>query len=371
MVYIKGVSRGRPPFLGRRLLGRHLFILANVGGLGGAAMNMSVRDVALRAGVSVGTVSNVLNRPEKVSPKTLERVKGVIEEIGFVPNDAARQLRTGRSSSVGLIVLDIGNPFFAEVSRGAEERAAKEGLTVLLGNSDQNNTREWMHIEHFDQQRLKGILLSPVSDESMVLVERIRGRTPVVVVDREPVGGSISSVSVDDHAGGELAARHLLESGRKRISFVGGSPRLAQVHDRLRGVKDVMVHFPDAHLSVHHTDALGIAEGSRVGEVIARFDSADRPDAIIAVNDLIAIGLLQALMAAGVRVPEDLAIVGYDDIEFASAAVVPLSSVRQPAREIGYAAMDLLLDEESQRGAVRKILFQPELIPRGSSAYSQ
>jgi len=128
-------------------------------------MAVSVRDVAAAASVSVGTVSNVLNRPDKVAPATVERVTTAIAELGFVRNDAARQLRAGRSRSIGLVVLDVRNPFFTDVARGAEDRAAEDGMTILLGNSDENTDREGAYLDLFEEQRVHGVLISPLADE--------------------------------------------------------------------------------------------------------------------------------------------------------------------------------------------------------------
>src|SRR6478735_4965956 len=164
-------------------------------------MAVSVRDVAVAASVSVGTVSNVLNRPSKVSPATVERVMAAIDELGFVRNDAARQLRAGRSRSIGLVVLDVRNPFFTDVARGAERRAATDGLSILLGNSDDDPARESDYLDLFEQQRVHGVLITPV-DEISGRLERLRTRgIPAVLVDRLSEGAEFSSVSVDDVSG--------------------------------------------------------------------------------------------------------------------------------------------------------------------------
>ena len=138
-------------------------------------MAVSVREVAAAASVSVGTVSNVLNRPEKVAPDTVARVMAAIDELGFVRNDAARQLRAGRSRSIGLVVLDVRNPFFTEVARGAEDRAAEDGMTILLGNSDENADRERSYLDLFEEQRVHGVLISPLGDDESRL-QRLRRR---------------------------------------------------------------------------------------------------------------------------------------------------------------------------------------------------
>ncbi len=332
--------------------------------------SMSVRDVARRAGVSVGTVSNVLNRPDKVSPSTIERVQAAIDALGFVRNDAARQLRAGRSHSIGMVVLDVSNPFFTDVARGAEDRAARERLTVLLGNSDENADREKAYLDLFEEQRVHGVLISPVGEESSRLERLHRRGIPTVLVDRQTDDERFSSVSVDDDAGGYLAVRHLLDTGRRRIAFVGGPDSLRQVADRLSGARRAVSEVPGSSLEVLDTDTLTVLQGRRAGESIRDRGAASWPDAVFAANDLVAMGVLQALsMLGAVRVPDDIALIGYDDIDFASAAVVPLSSIRQPSTLIGHTAVDLLIREAaSPQDFVREhVVFQPELVVRAST----
>ncbi|MGN8552044.1 UNVERIFIED_CONTAM: LacI family transcriptional regulator [Microbacterium sp. SLM126] len=331
-------------------------------------MSVSVKDVAALAGVSVGTVSNVLNRPAKVSPATVERVQSAIEQLGFVRNDAARQLRAGRSRSIGLVVLDVGNPFFTDVARGAERRAATEGLSILLGNSDDDPARESDYLDLFEQQRVHGVLITPV-DEISGRLERLRTRgIPAVLVDRLSEGAEFSSVSVDDVSGGYLAVRHLLDIGRRRIAFVGGPDHVRQVADRLEGARRAVAEESDAALEVVETSALSVLEGRAVGERLRSRGPDGRPDAVFAANDLLAVGVLQALVMLGsVAVPGDVAIIGYDDIDFSAATVVPLSSIRQPSELIGRRAVELLLAEVAGAAEREQVVFQPELIVRDST----
>ncbi|MFC5929956.1 LacI family transcriptional regulator [Cryobacterium melibiosiphilum] len=333
-------------------------------------MAISVKDVAVAAGVSVGTVSNVLNRPDKVSADTVARVQAAIADLGFVRNDAARQLRAGRSRSIGLVVLDVGNPFFTDVARGAENRAAESGLAVLLGNSDENVEREGTYLDLFEEQRVLGVLVTPVGDVADRLTRlRLRG-TPTVLVDRQTDDLNFSSVAVDDVAGGRLAASHLIEGGRSRLAFVGGPASIRQVGDRLQGARAAVAEHPGVSLEVIDTESLSVLQGRVAGEGIRARPAAERPDAVFAANDLLAMGVLQALnMQGDVHVPRDVALIGYDDIAFASAAVVPLSSIRQPSVLIGYTALDLLL-READGGpgfAHEHIVFDPELVVRDST----
>jgi LacI family transcriptional regulator len=330
----------------------------------------SLRDVAQAAGVSAGTVSNVMNHPEKVSPAVLTRVQAAIDELGFIRNDAARQLRAGRSKTIGLIVLDVRNPFFTDLARGAEDQAAIAGLSVTLGNSDENSQREATYLDLFEEQRVHGVLISPYGDTTARL-ERLRSRgIPAVLVDRSSGDSSFSSVSVDDLFGGRLAVEHLIAGGRKRIAFVGGPMEIRQVTDRLDGARSAVKDHGDVSLEVIEIDALSVIAGRGAGmEIIAR-PAALRPDGIFAANDLVAMGVLQALMMQGssVNIPDEIALIGYDDIDFASAAVVPLSSIRQPSALIGQTAVEILLQEAADPLVEpRQVVFQPELIVREST----
>jgi LacI family transcriptional regulator len=331
-------------------------------------VTVSVKDVAALADVSVGTVSNVLNRPGKVAPATVERVHAAIEQLGFVRNDAARQLRAGRSRSIGLVVLDVRNPFFTDVARGAERRAAESDLAILLGNSDDDPGREAAYLDLFEQQRVHGVLITPVEDVTARL-ERLHQRgTPAVLVDRRSDDDDFSSVSVDDDAGGYMAVRHLLETGRRRIAFVGGPPAVRQVTDRLAGARRAVAAQPDATLEVLETGALTVLEGRAAGERLRDRPPAERPDAVFAANDLLAVGVLQALVMLGsVKVPDEMAIIGYDDIDFSAATVVPLSSIRQPSELIGFRAVELLIAEVEGAGTREQVVFQPELVVREST----
>lgn len=333
-------------------------------------VSSSVKDVAALAHVSIGTVSNVLNRPEIVAPETVERVLAAIEKLSYVRNEAARQLRVGQSHAVGLIALSGGNPFFTEVTAAAEDSAAKAGFSVIAGTSDRKKERENGYLNLFEELRVRGVLITPVgSIEARLRRMRDRG-IPAVLVDRVSTDLSFSSVSVDDVAGGSLAATHLIESGRKRIAFVGGPQQIRQVSDRLRGMRQVVAPHPEVTLEVISLDALTVQEGLAAGLAIARRPRSDRPDAIFAANDLLAIGLLQGLfMQGGIAIPDEIALVGYDDIQFAGASVVPLTSVRQPSRLIGETAVNLLLAEaDDPDRETQQIVYQPELVVRASSS---
>jgi LacI family transcriptional regulator len=317
----------------------------------------SIQDVATRAGVALGTVSNVLNNPDLVSEKTRAKVQKAITELGFVRNDAARQLRAGSSRSIGLIVPDVRNPFYTDVARGAEDAANEQNLSVLLANTDDELEREQAMLSLFEEQRVRGVLVSPTGDNLEYLKQAQKRGTGIVLVDRK--SSDFSSVSVDDVAGGYLATRHLIECGRKNIAFVGGPLTVHQIADRLAGAKKAVAENNDATLEVVETKNLSVQSGRALGNLVEKFDG------VFAANDLVAIGIMQACVVDGnVSIPNDLSLIGYDDIDFAAAAIVPLTSVRQPSNEIGKAAIELLTGNTK---TPKNIEFQPELIERSST----
>jgi LacI family transcriptional regulator len=327
-----------------------------------------MKDVALRAGVSLGTVSNVLNRPELVSERTRQRVHEAIEALGFVRNESARQLRGGSSRTLAYVVLDTSNPFFTDVAEGVQEAADAAGLALFLCNSAEDAGRQASFLDLLEQQRVEGVLITPVDVGDPRIAALARRGTPVVVVDRG-VGPDRCSVAVDDVLGGDLAVTHLLETGHRRIAFVGGPRMIGQVADRIAGSEQAVTRAQGAELVVVETAALNVAEGRRAGERIAGMPASRRPTAAFCANDLLALGLLQQMVRLGLRVPEDLAIVGYDDIEFAEAAAVPLTSVSQPRQLLGRTAAELLLAEarEPDGHEHRQVMFDPELVVRAST----
>ena len=334
-------------------------------------MVVSIRDVAQKAGVSVGTVSNVLNRPETVSSDASERVLKAIEDLGYVRNDAARKLRAGVSTTVGFVVLNGQNPFFNDVVRGAEDEASRHNIAVLYGNTDEDSDRERMYLDLFEEQQVRGVLISPYGD-ILPRLERLRARgIRAVLVDRFGGNSRFSSVSVDSVAGGRMAVEHLIETGRRRIAFVGGPMDMRQVTDRLAGARVAADNalYP-VELEVLATDAMTVEEGVAVGARVLSRPRREWPDAMFAANDLIALGLLQSLIVDGrMLVPQEIALIGFDDIAFAAAAAVPITSIRQPSGMIGRTALRVLLEECGDPELIpRPTVFQPELVVRRSTA---
>ena len=333
------------------------------------AQAVSIRDVAAHAGVSVATVSNVFNRPDIVASATRRRVEGAIAALGYMRNESARQLRLGQSRTIGLIVPDITNPFFTDVTRGVEDVVSAAGGMVIICNSDDDPDKESRYVTLLAEQRVQGALVVPVSG-SQAATARLRARgIPVVLLDSSGATDDISSVSVNDIAGGRIAVAHLLANGHRRSAFLGAGSDAPQAVDRTLGAHQAFrsAGRSPGDLQLLRTSGLNVDGGARAAVEMLQRKSRARPTAVACVNDLLALGLLHELIRSGVRVPDDIAIVGYDDISFAQAAAVPLSSVRQPRRHLGRRAAELLLDECAGSTGHDRVVFEPELVIRASS----
>ncbi len=333
-----------------------------------AARTASIRDVAAAAGVSIATVSNVLNQPERVTARLRHQVEAAIRELGFVRNEAARQLRGGTSRSSAYVVPDLRNPFFIDVARGVEDTLEEHDRFLYLCDSGSAASHEADHLTTLLEQRVQGILLTPVDPDADRIAATAR-HVPVVLVDRVPRNAQQCAVSVDDIAGGRLAIEHLADRGHHRVAVVGGDDGVGQVQDRLRGAHEAWGRLgrDPTELRRRATPGLAVADGRAAARWLLGLPGDVRPTAVFCVNDLVALGVLQQVIAAGGRVPDDLAIVGYDDIDYAGAAAVPLSSVRQPRQALGYVAAELLVDEERAGHAHQQRVFTPELVARRST----
>jgi LacI family transcriptional regulator len=330
---------------------------------------VSIKDVADRAGVSVGTVSNALNRPEVVAAGTRERVLAVVDELGFVRNGSASRLRASKNTALGLVVVDVGNPFFTEVLRGAERMAEQLGYEMLLCDSDSTPQREERHLRFLEEHRVAGILITPILLEATIprLAALKSMGVEVVLLDEPAQDDNQCSVWVDDESGGEIAGRHLLDLGRRRIVFVSIRKTFRPFEERLAGLRRAVVEHEVASGAEVHVVQLPTLEAAAAMDGVEEMLS-HHPDAIFCANDIAALGVLRGLMARGIEVPTQIALIGYDDIGFAPMAAIPLSSIRQPAAELGATAARLLIEECSGAPHTHQhLVFQPELVARQST----
>jgi LacI family transcriptional regulator len=322
----------------------------------------TIHDVARQAGVSAGTVSNVLNRPGYVAAPTRERVQAAIAELGFTPTSHARKFPAGRQRTLGLALADLANPFFVDVALGAEAEAKSLGVGVVMIHNGEDAGRQQDNLDVLVQQRVHGIMIAPVLADETTL-DRLDARDiPLVYVDRAAERSERCWVKTDDVAGGRLAADHLRDLGHREVAVAGNLLTSSQVARRFDGFGTSPRTFS--------TESWGIADGRAVGAALAGLPAAERPTAIMCGNDLIAIGVLLELARHGIRVPDDISIVGFDDLSWSEAATVPLTTVRQPREELGRRAVRMLLDEIDHGDAHehRHELLVPELVVRESTA---
>lgn len=327
-------------------------------------------DVARQAGVSLMTVSRVINHKGEVSAVTQKRVMDVVERLGYRPSGIARSLATQRTRTLGLVVPDVANPFFAQVARGVEQVACAQGYNVFLCNTDEDPSRELAVLRSLEEKQIDGLVLCSSRLEERPLAEAITQLAPVVLVNRLPAGDSIQSVLVNDFRGGRLATEHLLTSGCCRIGFLAGPPVSHSGQQRLLGYRAALqaAAAPSSPDWVRHGPPT--VEGGL--ETTQRL-LLDHPelDALFCYNDLVAVGALQACSHLGRGVPGDVAVVGFDDIPLAALVTPPLTTCQVPRFELGATAVQLLLAKITGRsdppGQVTATVLEPQLIVRDSA----
>ena len=333
----------------------------------------TIFDVAKRAGVSKSSVSRVLNGGP-VSPKTRKAVLEAIEELGYRPSVAARGLVTKRSQTVGFVLTDVADPYYSEIIRGVEAALSEKGYSLILCSARWDNARELNYIRMLAEHRVDGLLvlssLTTANEDALQTLSTEMER-PVVFLDRSSPGTSFDSVGVDDFTAAAGAVRHLVNLGHARIAHVTGPLNYHSGVRRLQGYRHAL-----AQAGIEIDESL-IAEGNftkRGGyEAAVRLLSLkNRPTAIFAANDISALGVWQAAREFGLRIPEDLALVGFDDIELLNLADIPLTTVRQPRYDFGYVGTQILLTriEESEKPKKRRQVILPtELIIRRSCGH--
>lgn len=328
-------------------------------------MNPTISDLAKLTGLSKSTVSGVLNNKEGFSEKTRRKVLQAAEQLGYVPNELARGLSSKSTGSIGLIIKDITNPFYNHITKGVQEVAEEHGYTVFLCSSGESHQAEIRHLQAMARKRVDGLIIAPLLEE--VTFDHFHALQkkgmPFVLLGRIP-GLSCDTFEFDDYGGGRQATEHLLQCGHTRIGFVQGPRTSRAAKLRFAAYVDTLKEHglaPDPRHVFDHSSSLN--EGMEIGRRLAEMD--DRPSAVICFDDLIAIGLIKSFQAAGYRVPDDLSVVGFDDIEFNT---FPLTTVSIPTYDAGKAMAWTLFDRILQRRETdyKHILFEQKLIVRAS-----
>lgn len=334
-------------------------------------MPVSIKDVAKLAGVSISTASNALNNTPLVSEKTREKVLEAARKLNYKPNALARSLVTRRSRTVGLLIPDVSDPYFTEVARGVEDCASEHDYSVVLCNTDRNPDKERRYFNILREKRVDGIIFTGGSmGNERHLLQLEEENAPVVVIGRHSL--PFRAVLVDNAGGASLAAEHLISRGHSRIGFIAGPLSSTTSQDRLEGYRITLARhgIPYTEKFVREGD-FKIEGGAKAARELLDLPEEERPTAIIAGNDQMAIGVIGVAREKGLQVPRDLAVIGFDDIPVASLITPPLTTVRLPMYEMGHKAMGLLLgvigkEQESGQDTGR-ITFSCELVVRGSA----
>jgi len=332
----------------------------------GSDRPVGVRDVARLAGVSLGTVSNVLNNSASVGPEIRQRVENAMQTLGFVPSRAAGQLRSRKSGLIGVVVPDVGNPFWAKVIRGVETVVDAAKLTMVVGSTRQDDARQRHLLHVLDSQGVDGLIIAPIVAPNGDLAPFEKRRFGVVTLERETNVSTSAWVSLDNVEGARLAMAHLLAQGHERIALVNGSLSVSWCAERREGAAlAVRQHglSPEEVLVDVEVPDLTVDEGTKA---MQRLFATERVTAVMCVNDMLALGVLLELQARHIKVPDEMALVGYDDADFAPALNPPLTTVHQPAFLMGTAAAKLLIQKPKQRHG-EHLSFEPRLVVRGSS----
>jgi LacI family transcriptional regulator len=331
---------------------------------------MNIKDVAKIAGVSISTVSLVLNNKLGVSEGTRIRVLAVMEKLNYVPNNIARSLVTKRTASIGLIVPDISDVFYAQLGRAVQDAVAKKGYSMILCNSENSPEKEATYLNFLKEKKVDGIIMVPGGSINSTEIEQID--TPIVFVDRYTKGVDISYVGVDNEKGGYEATKHLIKLGHERVGCICGPNGASSSEERIAGYKKAL-----AESGLRYDEVLLRGSNWTVGggfyatkELLSLKAS---PTAIFTTSDICAIGVFDALGKEGLKVPEDIAVVGFDDIKFAPYMRVPLTTVRQPVKEMGEISAKLLLEELSskKKSSSRKVILNTKLIVRESCGFKK
>jgi len=331
------------------------------------ARRVTMHDVAHTAGVSLMTVSRVVNNKDDVSQITRDRVMDVIEQLNYRPSSIARGLATQRTGTLGVVIPDISNPFFASIVRSAEEEAYAKGYSVFLGNTNEDPERELAVLQSLEDKHVDGLILCSSRLEDDTLFEILEHFPTTVLAFRERKDAKVGAFTVDDVFGGQVAIEHLLKSGHRNIGLISGPPISLSSFGRLKGYQAALqaadIPFNDHWIRHCHPDVEGGQETAF--ELLKNYREIT---ALFCHNDLVAIGAIQACAELGLRIPNDIAIIGYDDIRLAALVSPPLTTLHVPRAEIGTKSMQMLLEQiEIETAAPKEVHLKPELIVRASA----
>lgn len=326
----------------------------------------SIKDVAAEAGVSTATVSRVLANKPHVSEKLQKRVWAAVNKLDYRPNLIARSLRSQRSNTLGLIVSDIRNPFFTAISRAVEDTAHEQGYSVFLCNTDEDPEKEALYLNLMQDEHVAGLIFSPTRHSAEHFTD-LGIHIPTVIIDRQATAPNIDMVLIDNVAAGRELADHLLHNGYRRIAAIFGEASTTG-RQRRQGLEQAL----QAHGLMPDPDLMRFVppkiEAGRKAARALLDNTAVLPDAIFTTNSLLTAGALMAIRELGLRIPEDVALVGFDETVWSTLVQPPITLVAQPTAEIGRTATELLLKRiDDPERSVRQVILQTTLLARGSS----
>jgi LacI family transcriptional regulator len=332
-------------------------------------MAVTIKDIAKKAGVSYSTVSRALNNDKIIKQETRERIARIAREMGYKPNAIARGLVMKETNTLGLVIPDITNPFYPEVARGIEECANEYGYTIFLCNSNWDSVKENKYIDILQSKRVDGIIVAPVSQELDIIRKTYAASMPVVFVGKKIEFSNSSYVVIDNRKGGFIATEYLLNKGYTRIAFIGGLEKDSTNHDRLMGYQDAL------KINNIPVDPSIIKQGSFKREsgydsMISLLEQGNEIQAVFAGNDVIAFGVMQAIRAKGLRIPEDIAVVGFDNIPISGYPEISLTTVDQDKYKIGRLAAEMAINyikNSEDTWESKAVVLEPKLVVRNSA----
>jgi DNA-binding LacI/PurR family transcriptional regulator len=331
-------------------------------------MKATIYDVAREAGVSIATVSNAINGKGKISKKRRDEIFKIMEQLQYQPSVIAAALTGKKTFTIGLLLPDISNPFFAEIARAVEDQGRHRGYSVIICSTDNQDERAERYLALLEQKSVDGIIIGTGIENTEILSRLLAKSIPVAMIAREVSSESVHTVVVDDIIGGAYAAKHLLELGHASFAILSESSKVSSSRERVRGFKQALkeqgLSFSEENLKICDYK---MEDGKR--KALGLFQQANRPTALFCCNDMLAVGALQAAKELGIRIPRDLSIVSFDNTILASVTDPPLTSVAQPMEHMGKLVVDLLIQELEQEQMVKqRIVLRPELVVRESTS---
>lgn len=331
-------------------------------------MSSTIKDIAKKAGVSYSTVSRALNDYPEVNKQTKKKILKIAMEMQYQPNALARGLVKKETKTIGLLIPDITNPFYPELAKGVEDAANEAGYSIFLCNTNWSEKREENYLAVLQQKHIDGLIMSPSSDATEHLQYISSSGLKVVFIDSKIQIVNCTSIIINNARGGQMATEHLIQKGHKDIAFIGGQQDNFPTQERLKGYRSALNDF-NIQINKNHIQFGNYSRESGYNIMCYLLKSDKKPTAVFAANDVIALGVIQAIKKFELSIPSDIAVVGFDGIEYASLPEIQLSTISQPIYEMGKISLNTLINQlsKNEQTISQLIMLEPELIIRGTS----